>query len=217
MSHELRSPLTAILGYAELLRYPGGDPLTPGQAADVAQIVRSADHLLALIDDVLDLSLIEAGGVALEPEEVDLGRLVGAVLADVALQAAAKGLTVAADVPPGLPVQADPLRLHQVLLNLAGNAVKFTEQGRVTVAARRVEGGFEVAVADTGIGIAPEALPHVFEEFRRADPSTTRRYGGSGLGLAIAKRIVEAHGGMISAESAPGVGSTFTVRLPAAR
>ncbi len=212
MSHELRTPLTAIMGYAELML---GAKLGPDEEADAAQIVRSARHLLALVDDLLDLSRIEAGRLELAPEAVDLAGVVERVAAEVAPLAAAKGLSLAVETPAGLPrARADPVRLRQLLLNLAGNAVKFTERGSVTVTARAAAGGVEVAVADTGIGIAPAALAHVFDEFRQADSSTTRRYGGSGLGLAIAHRLARMHGGAIAVESAPGVGSTFTVWLP---
>ena len=137
--------------------------------------------------------------------------------AEVGRQAAAKGLDLRVDVAADLPpVLADPQRLRQVLLNLAGNAVKFTEAGGVAIEARPAGNGVEIAVSDTGIGIPPDALPHVFDEFRQADSSTTRRYGGSGLGLSIARRLVDLHGGTIHVESAPGAGSTFVVELPAA-
>ena len=216
MSHELRNPLTAITGYAELLRDPRGDPLTPQQAADVAQIVASADHLLALIDDVLDLSRIGAGGLDLDLEEVALVAAVEEVRAALAPRAAAKGLALRVAVPPGLAARADPLRLRQILLNLAGNAVKFTERGGVTISAWEVGAWVEISVEDTGPGIAPETLPTIFDEFRQADAGTTRRYGGSGLGLAISRQLAALHGGAISVESEPGTGSTFTLRLPRA-
>jgi PAS domain S-box-containing protein len=213
MSHELRTPLTAIMGYAELML---GAKLGPIEEADAAQISRSARHLLALVDDLLDLSRIEAGRLELAPEEVDLAGVVARVVAEVVPLAAAKGLSLTVDAPAGLPrVRADPVRLRQLLLNLAGNAVKFTERGTVTLTARCAAGGVEVAVADTGIGIAPEALTHIFDEFRQADSSTTRRYGGSGLGLAIAHRLAQMHGGAITVESTQGAGSTFTLWLPA--
>jgi PAS domain S-box-containing protein len=216
MSHELRTPLNAIIGYAHLLLDGMAGPLTADQVGDVRQITEGADRLLGLVDDVLDLSRIEAGALDLAPERVDLASVLRAVRADVAPQALAKKLTLAFDVETGLAVRADPVRLRQVLLNLVGNAVKFTAAGSITVRARATADGVEIAVADTGIGIAPGALAHVFDEFRQADGSTTRRYGGSGLGLAISKRLVELHGGRITVESEPGVGSTFLVRLPGA-
>ncbi len=212
MSHELRTPLTAIMGYADLLQMA---PLGADDAADLAQISRSADQLLELIDDLLDLSRIEAGRLELELGDVGIAEVIDGVVASLTPQAAAKGLTLAIDLPPGLPsVRGDAGRLRQLLLNLAGNAVKFTERGTVSVTVRPEAGGVAVAVADTGIGIAPDILPHIFDEFRQADGSTTRRYGGSGLGLAIADRLVRMHGGTIAVESRLGVGSTFTVVLP---
>ncbi len=215
MSHELRTPLTAIMGYSNLLLEGISGDLNPMQAADVGLIAAGADRLLALINDVLDLSRMGAGMLALEPARVDLAALVGNVAAEVAPQAARQGLAVDIAVPSGLTIEADPLRLHQVLLNLVGNAVKFTEAGRIAISARRDGDRVEIAVSDTGIGVAPEALPRIFDEFRQADERTTRRFGGSGLGLAIARRLVELHGGTIEADSTPGVGSTFTVVLPA--
>jgi signal transduction histidine kinase len=212
VSHELRTPLTAIVGFSELLRLEGA--LGPEQDADVAQIAKSAGQLQRLVDDVLDLSRIEAGGLDLIPEPVDLGALAEGVRMELAPLAEAKGVALGTESDPRLTIHADPLRLRQALLNLASNTVKFTEQGSVTIAARTTEGGVELAVRDTGIGIAPGALPHVFDEFRQADGTTSRKYGGSGLGLAITKRLVELHGGTIRAESELGVGSTFTVTLP---
>jgi signal transduction histidine kinase len=133
------------------------------------------------------------------------------------VQAAAKGIDSAVTVEPDLPlIAADPDRLTQILLNLVGNAVKFTEQGHILSAVRRVGEGVEISVADTGIGIAPEAQTAIFDEFRQADASTTRRFGGTGLGLAIAKRLVEMQSGTLRVESTLGVGSTFTLWLPAA-
>ena len=215
MSHELRTPLTAILGYAGVLFEGLNGRLAPEQEEDVACIARGAERLLALVNDVLDLSRIEAGALDLAPERIDLSRVVERVRAEVGPQAAAKGIGLTFDLPPGsLSWEADPMRLHQILLNLVGNAVKFTERGSVVVSARVGEESIEVAVADTGIGIPAEALPHIFDEFRQADGTTTRKYGGSGLGLAIAKRLVEMHGGRIAVESEAGVGSRFAVTLP---
>ncbi|MCC6315311.1 MAG: PAS domain S-box protein [Thermomicrobiales bacterium] len=212
MSHELRTPLTAIIGYADLL---GVAALPTEATTDVAQIAHSAEHLLDLVDDLLDLSRIEAGRLELDAAELDLAVVVELVVASIKPQAAAKGLTLAVDLPADLPpLWADAARLRQMLLNLVGNAVKFTEQGAVAISARAQGGAMEIAVADTGIGIAPAELPHIFDEFRQADSSTSRRYGGTGLGLAIVNRLARMHGGSIAVESAPGVGSTFTVTLP---
>ncbi|MBA3415144.1 MAG: PAS domain S-box protein [Chloroflexia bacterium] len=217
MSHELRTPMNAIIGYAHLLLDGLDGELTTAQRQDVRLIAEGADRLLGLIDDVLDLSRIEAGRLDLAPELVDIAGAVAEAVAQVAPLASPKGLALAVDLPAGLPtVRADPLRVRQILLNLLGNAVKFTASGSVRVTGRAVAGGVEVTVTDTGIGIAPAALPHVFDEFRQADSGTTRRYGGSGLGLAISRRLTELHGGTIAVDSTPGVGSTFTLRLPVA-
>ena len=148
---------------------------------------------------------------------VDVGEAIKQVHRMVSVQAAAKGIDSSVTVEPDLPlIAADPDRLTQILLNLVGNAVKFTEQGHVQSTVRRVGDGVEISVADTGIGIAPEAQTAIFDEFRQADASTTRRFGGTGLGLAIAKRLVEMQSGTLTVESTLGVGSTFTLWLPAA-
>jgi signal transduction histidine kinase len=213
-THELRTPLTAIIGYASLLEGSLGAVGRDSDARDAAQITRSAEHLNALVNDLLDAAKIQAGKLTLHVEGVDLGTLVAEVVAQMSPVGDAKGISLKTDVPAALQVAADALRLRQVLFNLVGNAVKFTDRGTVTVTARPIVGGVEVTVADTGIGISPEALPHVFDEFRQADAATTRRFGGTGLGLSIARRLVELHGGTIRANSTPGAGSTFTVMLP---
>jgi signal transduction histidine kinase len=215
MSHELRTPMNAIIGYAHLLLDGLSGELTEQQANDVDQIARSADRLLALIDDLLDISKIEAGRMELAPVLLGVGEMLARVRDELAPAAAAKGLDIAIDLPEGLPaIEADPARLHQILLNLAGNAVKFTARGRVAIRADNGEDWLVVSVTDTGIGIAPEALEFIFDEFRQADGSTTRRFGGTGLGLAIARKLARLHGGDITVVSTAGVGSTFTLVLP---
>ncbi len=215
MSHELRTPMNGIIGYAHLLLDGLSGELSADQAADVSQIAASADHLLRLINDVLDLAKIEAGRIELTTEDVDLGPLARRVGDDLRAQAIAKGIDLVIDLPARpTVVSADAMRVRQVLLNLVGNAIKFSEVGRVAVAVRRLGGWAEIAVADTGIGIGPDALPHVFDEFRQADGSTTRRFGGTGLGLAIARKLARLHGGDITAASIPDAGSRFTLRLP---
>jgi PAS domain S-box-containing protein len=218
MSHELRTPLQAVLGYADfLLNGPPGS-LSPEQREDVSYIHQGAGRMVTLIEQMLDLSRMEAGRLEIASEPVELAKLVEQVRQDVGPQVTAKSLEFAIDVSPTLPpVLGDPVRLRQILLNLVGNAVKFTEAGSVRIGAAATEQSVTVTVRDTGIGIAPEALPFIFEEFRQVDGNMTRRYGGAGLGLAIAKRLAEQMGGSISVESAPGAGSTFTLRLPAAR
>jgi signal transduction histidine kinase len=215
MSHELRTPLNAILGYTELLvdGIYGG---LPDKAAGVLERVQNnGKHLLALINDVLDLSKIEAGQLVFTLEEYALPEVVHSVVAATEPLASAKGLTMSAAVDPDLPRgYGDARRLSQVLLNLVGNAIKFTDEGEVAIGARVQNGLFVLTVRDTGPGIAPEDHGKVFEEFQQVDNSTTRKKGGTGLGLAISKRMVEMQGGSISVQSELGRGATFEVRLP---
>lgn len=217
MSHELRTPLQAVLGYVHfLLNAPSGS-LNPEQREDVNAIQLSAERMVTLIEQLLDLTRMEAGRLELAVEPVDLTTILEQVQQDVAPMIAEKGLRLMVDLPAGLPrIQCDPSRLRQILLNLVGNAVKFTEAGSITVGAAVGAHDVAITVRDTGIGIAPEALPYIFEEFRQVDGSLTRRYGGAGLGLAISKRLAEQMEGTISVESEPGRGSTFTLCLPRA-
>jgi PAS domain S-box-containing protein len=212
MSHELRTPLTAITGYAELLGMDGG--LAPTQADDIAQIAQSAGRLLGLIDDVLRLAELEAGRVALHRTALDLRDALAPAVAAAVSAAEAKGLELKADLPGDIQVYADPAALRQVVTTLVGNAVKFTEAGSIRVSALASDDEVEVVVSDSGPGIAPEVLPHIFAPFRQADGRRSRRHGGAGLGLAIADRLVRLHGEAIAVESEPGTGSTFTLRLP---
>ncbi|MDE2565904.1 MAG: response regulator, partial [Burkholderiales bacterium] len=212
MSHEIRTPLNAIVGLNDLIRRDG---VTPGQAAWLDKIDSAGQHLLSVIDDILDLSKIEAGRVQIESIEFHLSAVLDAVQSIIAEPARAKGLAVAVTqraVPPWL--RGDPTRLRQALLNFAGNAVKFTEQGSVTLGAELLEDrGDELlvrfSVADTGIGIAARDLPRLFQPFEQADQSVTRRFGGTGLGLAITRRLAELMQGRCGVDSEPGVGSTF--------
>jgi GAF domain-containing protein/anti-sigma regulatory factor (Ser/Thr protein kinase) len=215
MSHELRTPLNAVLGYTELL-VDGIYGELPEPVRDVmSRIDRSGRHLLGLINDVLDLSKIEAGQLTLALADYSLREVVHAVVAQVEALAAEKGLALRAAVPADLPAgRGDERRLTQVLLNLVGNAIKFTEAGEVRIEATLREGAFVVAVTDTGPGIAPADQARIFEEFQQVDSSSTRRKGGTGLGLSIARRIVELHGGRLGVESAVGRGSTFTFTVP---
>jgi PAS domain S-box-containing protein len=216
MSHELRTPLNAVIGAAQLLRTAGDDESS--RTALVETIEVSGANLLGLIENVMDLSRIEAGALALVPEDFNLLECAEAAVATIAVPARARGLELACIVEPTLPLwrRGDPLRLRQVLLNLLGNAVKFTNAGEVVLHLRCGAADHElcIEVRDTGIGIAPAALAQVFEPFRQADSGTTRRFGGSGLGLAIVRQLVQAMGGQVTVTSAVGRGTTFTLALP---
>ena len=215
MSHELRTPLNAILGYTELLQ-DGIYGQIPDKAQETMQrVARSGRHLLALINDVLDLSKIEAGQLTLSLGEYSLKEVVQTVVTALEPLAAEKTLALTVAVAPDLPVgRGDDRRLSQVLLNLVGNAIKFTDAGEVRIEAKASDGAFLVSVSDTGPGIAAEDQARIFEEFQQVDTSSTRKKGGTGLGLAIAKRILALHGGRIWVESAVGKGSTFSFTLP---
>ena len=215
MSHELRTPLNAILGYTELI-VDGIYGEVPQKIRDVQERVqKSGRHLLGLINDVLDLSKIEAGQLVLALSDYSLNDVVQTVITSVESLVAEKGLLLTADVAPGLPVgRGDERRITQVLLNLVGNAIKFTDKGKVLVTVTVDDGKFVISVEDTGPGIPVAEQERIFEEFRQVDSSSTRAKGGTGLGLAIARRIVDLHRGRIWAESAIGAGSTFFISIP---
>ena len=215
MSHELRTPLNAILGYTELvLDGIYGEP--PEKIREVLQRVeQSGRHLLGLINDVLDLSKIEAGQLVLALADYSMTDVVTAVFGAMEPLASEKALTLKIDAPADLPIgHADERRITQVLINLVGNAIKFTEAGEVRIEARAVDGWFTVGVADSGPGIELAHQARIFEEFQQVDNSSTRKKGGTGLGLAIARRILALHGGRIWVESEPGRGATFRFALP---
>ncbi len=216
MSHELRTPLNAVIGAAQLMKADDQDAERRAQLVDAIQ--RSGTNLLGLIESILDLSRIEAGELKLHPQDFHLVECIDTALVTAGLAARAKGLQLACFVAPELPAwrHGDAARLRQVLLNLLGNAVKFTLEGEVVV---RVEAGeaphtVRIGIADTGVGIPAASLPHVFEPFRQADESSSRRFGGSGLGLAIVRQLIDAMGGQVSVDSAPGRGSCFRLTLP---
>jgi len=216
VSHELRTPLNAILGWARML---GSKQLPPSRARHaIASIERSASALAHIIDDLLDVSRIVVGTLRLAPQPVDLVAVAQAALDAVRPLALSKNVQLAfsSGLPVIEPVSGDAGRLQQVIWNLLANAIKFTpEGGRVDVFIERSNDYMEVRVVDTGQGISPDFLPHVFERFRQADDATTRRHTGLGLGLAIVRQIVELHGGTVHAASqGVGRGATFTVRLP---
>jgi GAF domain-containing protein len=215
MSHELRTPLNSVLGFTEMLADGLYGELPEKAKATLARVQANGRHLLGLINDVLDLSKIEAGQLTLTIDDYSIGQIVRTIAATTEPLARAKGLKLSAVVGNGLPLgRGDERRLSQVLLNLVGNAVKFTESGSIEITANARDGYFEILVRDTGPGIAPEHQSRVFEEFQQVDESSTRQKGGTGLGLAISKRIVEMHGGSIGIESALGAGSTFRVAIP---
>jgi signal transduction histidine kinase len=207
--------MNAIIGYTKLMLDGLDGDLTEQQTADLERVVQAADNLLGLINGLLDLAKIEAGKMELNVEEVDLPLVIDDVIELIRPSADAKALALRADVASTLPTAwADRARIRQVLVNLMANAVKFTEQGGVTIRANIVDGWITIAVVDTGVGIPPDAQTYIFDEFRQVDASTTRRYGGTGLGLAISKRLIALHGGRIWVESTVGNGSTFLFTLP---
>jgi signal transduction histidine kinase len=215
MSHELRTPLNSVLGFTEMLADGLYGELPDKAKSTLGRVQANGRHLLGLINDVLDLSKIEAGQLTLAMEDYSISRIVKTVAAATEPLARAKGLQLSISIAEGLPTGCgDERRLTQVLLNLAGNAVKFTDKGSIDIAAQRRDGVFELLVHDTGPGIAPEHQQRIFEEFQQVDESSTRQKGGTGLGLAISKRIVEMHGGTISVDSVPGSGSTFKIAIP---
>ncbi len=217
MSYELRTPLSSIIGYTELVLSGVYGPLNDTQSDRLRKVTRNGHHLLALINDVLDLSKIESGGVVLNLRPCSTPGLLNSALATVEPLAQQKGLVIRRSFDGAPPVLADEIRARQIVTNLLSNAIKFTAEGSITV--RAVDEGETVRleVADTGIGIPQDLYDRVFLEFEQADSSSTRQYEGSGLGLAITRRLVELHGGEIWFQSTVGQGTTFFVRLPAAQ
>ncbi len=216
MSHEIRTPLNGVLGMAQAM---AADPLSDSQRERLEVIRHSGETLLTILNDILDLSKIEAGKLELEEVEFDLGELARGAHATFAAIAAGKDLAFDLAIDPdaeGL-YRGDSTRVRQIVGNLVSNAVKFTTKGSVTLAVKAVGGGLEFRVSDTGIGIPADRLPRLFRKFEQADASTTRRFGGTGLGLAICRELAERLGGDIRAESVEGRGTTFIVRLPLVR
>lgn len=219
MSHELRTPLTAIIGVSEMLQEDAHDLDRKDEFEPLDRVLRASRHLLALINDILDLSKIEAGRMDLHTESFAIAPVVQDVVHTVGTLVSRNGNTLKVECPPGIgSMVADQTRVRQVLLNLASNAAKFTEKGTITLRVSRTEPGgwIVISIADTGIGMTAEQKARLFQDFVQADASTTRKYGGTGLGLAISRRFCQMMGGDITVDSAPGHGSTFTVRLPAA-
>ena len=217
MSHEIRTPMNGVIGTIELLER---EPLSERQKRLVGTVRTSAAALLRIIDDVLDFSKIEAGRMELEEVPFPLGAVIQSTVDTLRVQAARKGLSIEVTVERGIPddLTGDPTRVRQILFNLLGNAIKFTDDGGVRVNAKATRTGTESAhltlsISDTGIGMTEEQVAHLFQPFAQADSSTTRRYGGTGLGLSIVRRLAELMGGGVTVESEPGKGSTFTVDL----
>ena len=214
-SHELRTPVHGIVGLAESMLADTQDTVSDRNRGNLEMVVASGRRLAALIDDILDFSQLEEEQTQLEPEPVDLAALADQVLALCAPLAGARQLRVENKISLELPAaHGDEGRLHQVLLNLVGNAIKFTESGNVTLTAESVGGQLEVHVSDTGIGIAPENQDQIFQAFRQAEGSTRRLFGGTGLGLSICQRLIGLHGGRLWLESELAKGSTFSFSLP---
>jgi len=218
MSHEIRTPMNGILGMADILEREG---VTPKQAQRLDIIHKSGHHLLAVINNILDISKIEAGKFSIDEVPVTIASVLANVVSILSARCSAKGIQLLVKTEPfPTNLYGDPARLQQALLNYAGNAVKFTQTGSVTLRVQKQQENAESVtvrfeVTDTGIGIAPEALSRLFNVFEQADNSMTRQYGGTGLGLAITRRLADLMGGGVGADSTPGVGSTFwfTARL----
>ncbi len=215
MSHELRTPLNAIIGFSEVLLERMFGDLNDKQAEYLGDILTSGQHLLSLINDILDLSKVEAGQMELELGEFSLQQALENGLTMLKERASRHGITLNLELDPDLDViEADERKVKQVVFNLLSNAVKFTpDGGHVAVMARRTDDELQIAVRDTGIGIAPEDQARIFEEFRQVGQGSAKAEG-TGLGLALTRRLVELHGGRLWVESEPGVGSTFTLTLP---
>ena len=215
MSHELRTPLNAIIGYSEMLQEEAQDRHQDAFIPDLERINAAAKHQLELINDILDLSKVEAGKMELELTDFHLPTAIDNALTLVRERAARRGITLQATIDGRLgEVRADERKIKQIVLNLLSNAIKFTpEGGRIDVRALPVEGGVEVSVSDTGVGIAPEDQDAVFEEFRQVGTSPGKQEG-TGLGLTLCRKFVELHGGRIWVKSHVGAGSTFTFAVP---
>jgi signal transduction histidine kinase len=217
MSHELRTPLNAIINFSYMLRNGVYGDINPTQVHYLERVQGSGEHLLALINDILDIAKIEAGHLQLHRESINLAPVLDAVMATTAGLLKGKPVQLEQHLEPGLPpVCADPARLHQILLNLLANAAKFTEQGRISLHASRQEQLVVISISDSGVGIPADKSTTIFEEFRQADEGSARSYQGTGLGLPICKHLIEMHGGRIWLESNVGQGSTFSFSLPLA-
>jgi signal transduction histidine kinase len=218
MSHELRTPLNAVIGLTEMMVANAARFGTEKALEPLRRVNAAGAHLLSLINEVLDLSKIEAGKLELNPEPIDLARLIDEVIGTGGQLAEKNQNRLIVEAQENLgALNADPMRLKQILLNLLSNACKFTEEGEVALRVRKVADGrdwVELAVADTGIGLTAEQQAKLFQDFSQADSLTARRYGGTGLGLALSRKLARMMGGDVTVASEPGKGSVFTVRLP---
>ena len=215
VNHELRTPLSSIIGYARLLRRETEKQISPVQVENLEDLLRNAERLLSLIDSLLDFARIEAGKVELKLEAVEIDQLIREAAASLEPMLNANSVRIVQDISPNIPpLNTDREKLREVILNLLGNAVKFTDRGDIKISAYQQNGDFRLAVADTGIGIEQADMNRIFEEFDRGKLTSAAGYRGTGLGLAIVKRLVNLLGGSIVVESVAGKGSTFTVTLP---
>jgi signal transduction histidine kinase len=216
MSHELRTPLNAIIGFSEVMLNGMAGPMSDEQKEFAGDIRDSGKHLLTLINDILDLSKIEAGRMELDRTRFDVQNAMQNAITLVQGRADRHGIKLETDISDAVSeYQGDERKFKQIVINLLSNAVKFTpEGGKVTLAANRVNGAYAISVIDTGIGIAPEDHDKIFEEFKQVGTDYARKSEGTGLGLTLTRRLVELHGGRIQVESEPGHGSTFTFTLP---
>jgi signal transduction histidine kinase len=215
MNHELRTPISAIIGYVRLILRETEGQISPLQKDNLQDLQNNAERLLTMINELLDLAKIEAGRMEVRTEPVNIYELINQALSTVAPLLKNDRVQIMCEIDPYLPsVVTDPEKLRQILVNLLSNAVKFTDRGHIKILAARHNGSLKLAVSDTGIGIEEAEFEHIFEEFRRGDMPDSRKFSGSGLGLAIAKKFVALLGGDITVESVFGKGSTFTVTLP---
>jgi signal transduction histidine kinase len=215
MSHEIRTPLNAVIGFTRIVRRKGAGELPPKQVENLDKVLVSADHLLGLINTILDIAKIEAGRMEVQPTTFDAATLVEESTTSVQPLIKEGQVQLKTEVEPDLPsIYSDQDKIKQILINLLSNAAKFTSEGQITVSARHQEEMLEIAVSDTGIGISEEALERVFEEFEQAESTTQQQYGGTGLGLPISRKLARLLGGDLSAASANGYGSTFTLTVP---
>jgi signal transduction histidine kinase len=217
MSHELRTPLNSILGFTEVILEELDGPLTEQMENDLRIVYKNGQHLLHLINDVLDMAKIESGKLTLHPERLDLTEVLEEVIGLTSPLASTKDIELRLEAEFGtLEAEVDRIRIRQVMINIINNAIKFTEHGHIDIRATPQNEMIRITVKDTGLGIPPDHLESVFQEFTQVDTTTTRKAGGTGLGLPISRHLVEMHGGKLWAESTgiAGEGSTFIVELP---